>query len=279
MNIFGVGVVQNEADILGESLDWALRFCRRIWLWDLGSTDGTVDVAQRFPSDRVALSVRAGLRFSSSLKGRVFLENRESIPAGSWIYIFDADEFLEGPLEHALREADAQNADRIGVWQANFYPAAAELAALRDQGESAWTQQPVTARLRHYRVEWFEWRLIRCAPDLEWDTSGPHSIWQRAGQALRPLRCGDLSVRHYRYRSPAQVAERYRVRSSSPVPGYGQFRYDTSARFEDFLRPDHELLYWAPGEPWRIPAAELWRARMRMLILRLRRKLARARRD
>lgn len=273
MNIYGVGVVQNEADILVESLEWALRFCKRIWLWDLGSTDDTATIVSRFPPDRVALSPHPGLRFSSSLKGRVFAEARDQIPVGSWIYIFDADEFLEGPVEDALQQAEKQEADKIGVWQANFYPTAADLRRINELGETRWAQQRVADRLRHYRVEWFEWRLIRNASDFEWDTTGPHSAWRRAGSPLKSCRCDTLSVRHYRYRSPQQVQMRHRIRTSSPVTGYGQFRYDISSRFEDFVWPEERLVSWLPGEPWQIPTAELARARLRMLALRARKKL------
>ena len=272
-NVYGVGVVQNEADILGESLEWALHFCARIWLWDIGSTDDTPRVAEGFPANRVTLSRRTGLRFSSSLKGRVFAEARDQIPVGSWIYIFDADEFLEGPLEEAFRRADEQKADKIGVWQANFYPTAADLRRITELGEAQWTQRPVATRLRHYRVEWFEWRLIRTAADFEWDTIGPHSIWRRGGSPLKPCHGEALSVRHYRYRSPQQVEIRHRIRTSSPITGYGQFRYDVSSRFEDFVWPEKRLVVWPPGEPWQIPAAELARARLRVLMLRARKKI------
>jgi hypothetical protein len=280
MNIYGVGVVQNEADVLGESLEWALRFCRHIWLWDLGSTDETLAVAAKFPRDRVTATAHEGLRFSSSLKGRVFAEARPLIPREAWVYIFDADEFLEGPLAEALALADRQRAQKVGVWQASFYPTPADLAALREQGESNWAAQPVAARITHYRIEWFEWRLIRNAPDLVWDTSGPHSQWHISGRPLEPLRgAPPLFVRHYRYRSPQQVALRHRTRRAAPIPGYGQFRYDASDRFEDFARPERGLRRWTPDAPWVVPAAEIWRARFRIWRLRLQRKWQRRRVD
>lgn len=273
MNIYGVGVVQNEADILAESLEWALRFCRHIWLWDLGSEDATAHVASHFNTDRLTFSVREGLRFSSSIKGRVFAEARPHIPPDAWIYIFDADEFLEGALPEVLAQAEQQKAEKIGVWQASFYPTPADLAKLREIGERIWAQCPVASRITHFRVEWFEWRFIRNAPDLVWDTSGPHSVWRIGARSLVPLRgAPPLFVRHYRYRSPQQVARRHQTRRTAPIPGYGQFRYDASDRFEDFVRPERGLLRWEPGTPWSVPVRELWRARFRIWMLRWQRK-------
>lgn len=272
MEIYGVSVVQNEADVIGESLKWALRFCRRIWVWDLGSEDETWSILSSFSPDRVIASQRGGIPFTSSLKGRVCAEARSEIPADSWIYILDADEFLEGDLEHVLALADRHNQDRVGVWQANFYPTRTDIQSLNACGEAAWAAQPLCERLRHFRLEWYEWRFVRARPELEWDTRGPHSVWRGLRSQTSPFRGPHLFVRHYRYRSPQQVAHRHHTRRISPPPSYGQFRYEISAQFEDFVRAERHLVHWPPGTTWHVPLLELLRARWFLCLWKLRRK-------
>ena len=278
MKIYGVSVVQNEADVIGDSLARALEFCDRIWVWDLGSTDGTWDVLERMRSERIIPLRKPGLRFTSSLKGRVFAEARNQIEDGAWIYILDADEFLLGDPRPALAAAEREDAARVGVWQVNFFPVPDDLARLRRLGEKEWTALPLTDRFRHYRVEWFEWRFIRNIPGLQWDTSGHHSRF--ADATGRPLKNSErrLFVRHYRYRTPGQVAARAVTRRESPPADYGQFRYESTAAFEECLRPAWQCRTWPAGDAeLTVPRWELLRAQLVMYGFRLRRKLTRRR--
>lgn len=262
MKIYGVCVVQNEADVIRDSVQWATRFCDRIWVWDLGSADGTWDVLDSLRSPKIEPSLRE-IPYSSSLRGRIFNEVRDQIEDGSWLYILDADEFLVGDPRPVLARAEESGAEVVGVWQANFFPVAPDLERLREIGEEAWSAIPLEQRLSHYRVEWFEWRFVRISKDLVWDTSKAYNVTRHAdGRELR--RFGpSMCVRHYRYRSPAQVALRFRTRRAEG--GVRRFGYDRSAEFAGYVRPAAACVLWDGLSDLQVPQAELRRARLRRL--------------
>ncbi|MBU1695365.1 MAG: glycosyltransferase family 2 protein, partial [Verrucomicrobia bacterium] len=161
MNIYGVCVVQDEADVIRESLSRAARFCKRIRVWDLGSTDGTWEILQSLASDQIEVVRKEGLPYTSSLRGNIAAEIRGQVEAGAWIYILDADEFLVGDPGPILAAAEQEGASLVGVWQANFFPTPQTLDEIQRLGEESWARQPLPDRFRHYRVEWFEWRFVR----------------------------------------------------------------------------------------------------------------------
>lgn len=274
--IYAVSVVQNEADVIAESVAWAGRFCEHIWVRDLGSTDGTSDVLGPLISKRVTVETTPDTRFMSSLKGQVYNAHAGEIPDNSWIYILDADEFISGDPSDVLAKAENEGAAVVRAWQVNFYPSPADVDSLARLGEDRWVTIPLAERLRHYRVEWLEHRFIRKVPGLQWDTTGMHSRFATAhGGPLRISRhC--TYVRHYRYRSPSQVARRYNTRTTSPVEGYGQFRYDNLTSFESIARYPRKCRRWPDGdETCRINPLDVFRARTTMLFHRLARRLSR----
>lgn len=271
--IYGVSVVQNEADIVGESLERAARFCEQIWVWDLGSADGTWDVLTSLKLPNVSACQRRE-EYRSSLRGRVFEENRSSVAPDSWIYILDADEFLVGDPRPVLETAEEEGTSLVGAWQANFFPTEADLKRLQAVGEEQWARTPIANRLRHYRVEWFEWRFVRALPDLAWDTSGIYSRIRHAdGRPLRAAKQG-MIVRHYRYRTPNQVSLRVSTRARGTLDR--RFRYDRTGVFERQVRPADECLLW-PEEQAElvVPRSEILRGRFRRLAGLLLRRIQR----
>ncbi len=275
-SIYGVCVVQDEADVIRECLSWAARFCKRIRVWDLGSTDGTWEILQEMAGDQIQVFRKEGTPYSSSLRGRIAAEWRPELEKGAWIYILDADEFLVGDPGPILAAAEHEGASLVGVWQANFFPTRQTLADIHRFGESEWARQPLADRFRHYRVEWFEWRFVHMTPDLTWDTSGQYSSF-RTSSGQPPARSHTaMVVRHYRYRSPQQVAKRFSTRTSAKKEGVKRFRYDLSGNFTEQVRPRLICRAWAdPSRELVVPDCEIWRARFRMLFTRIARKLAR----
>lgn len=280
MNIYGVCIVRNESDVIADSLRWAARFCRKIWVWDLGSTDGTWEVLQRLDLPQVVGIRKNAMPFINALRGRVYADAKAEIEAGSWICIVDADEFFVGDPGPLLAAAEREGAGIVGTWQINFLPTEQDAAALRDAGESTWTSIPLRERIRHYRVEWFEHRFIRVVPGFTWDASRLYSVLR--GEDGKPLRLSRHFgfVRHYRYRSPAQVARRHLTRQGRGDIDDGMFRWTDSDAFEAYVHPSRRLRCWDPaaGE-LRVPWPELQRARLVWIAARIahhvRRKLCR----
>ncbi|MBN1268937.1 MAG: glycosyltransferase family 2 protein [Kiritimatiellae bacterium] len=276
MKIYGVSVVQDEADVIRDSVAWAARFCDRIWIWDLGSRDGTWEILQELQSRQVGVARREDLPYSSSLRGEVFKAYREHIEDGSWVYILDADEFLVGDPRPVLAAAEREGTGMVGVWQANFFPTERDLEKMDRMGEEVWSGLPLADRLRHYRVEWFEWRFTRVVPEMVWDTSGPYNaIRLPDGETMTRSR-HKMVVRHYRYRSPQQVATRYALRGRDAEGVPRRFRYDITGDFREVVRPSRRCRLWRPGDAeLRVPVWELWRARVAMTATRVRRRAGR----
>ena len=274
--IYGVCVVQNEADVIRDCLLWAARFCRFIRVWDLGSTDGTWEILHSMSGEKIQPIQKQGLPYASSLRGAIAAELRGSIEEGSWIYILDADEFLVGDPAPVLAAAEQEGSSLVGVWQANFFPTLRTMADIQRLGEAAWTAQPLEARFRHYRVEWFEWRFVRMMPDLVWDTQGAYSNFRLAsGEPVRKSRHA-LTVRHYRYRSPVQVSQRFALRQSAQEGPVRRFRYETSGSFKQQQRPRIFCREWPdPSRDLIVSPWEIRRALFRLMLTRCLRKLAR----
>jgi hypothetical protein len=262
LNVYGICAVQNEGDVIADSVRWASRFCQHIWVWDLGSTDETWERLQSLNLPNVTAERREWVTFVNSIRGKLYAEVKQHVEEDSWVYILDPDEFHVGDPRPVLVSAANEGAGVVGVWQVNFLPTQEDAAALKSLGEEKWAAIPLAERLRHYRVEWFEHRFGRVVPGFQWDASGLFSRWlDRDGRPL-PVSRRFGFVRHYRYRSPSQVARRRTTRKSREGVGDGLFRWTPSADFLDYARPSRGLCVWPPADPEvRVPWLEMQRAR------------------
>ena len=260
--IHGICAVQNEGDVIAESVAWAARLCEHVWVWNLGSTDETGERLGALSLPNVTVEHRPPMRFVNSIRGKLFAEVRHHIPEGSWLYILDPDEFLVGDPSPMLSAAEEEGAGIVGVWQVNFLPTAGEAAELAALGEARWSAIPLAERLRHYRAGWFEHRFVHASPGFAWDSSGLFSRWRDgAGQPLRVSRHFGF-VRHYRCRSPAQVLKRHATRHAREGVGDGLFRWTPSADFLSYVQPRRRMCHWPPGGgELCVPWIELQRAR------------------
>ncbi len=279
--IYALCVAQNESDVIGESVRWASRFCEHVWAWDLGSKDDTWTQLQAIALPNVTVQHREFEPFVNSIRGRFFQEIKGRVEEGSWMYILDPDEFFVGDPRRILGAAEREGKGMVGAWQVNFLPTELDAEALRAAGETEWTKIPLGERLRHYRVEWFEHRFVRVVPGFTWDFSGLFSVWRDgAGQRLELSRHVGF-VRHYRYRSPAQVVKRYGTRYARRNMGDTMFTWTNSDDFLSYVRPSSRLCHWtgAPDDLV-VPQLELQRARLvwtwQRAIHSLRRRLRKA---
>lgn len=276
MKIWGVGVVQDEADVVAESIRWARRFCQRLVIWDLGSSDETWQVLLSVAAEdeKVQVEQKKQLRYRSALRGVIANTLRAEMSGEDWVYIFDADEFLVGNPFPVLQRAQAEGAHLVGAWQANFFPTDQTLEDIEREGERAWCSQPLERRLRHYRLEWFEWRFVRMAPELLWLTDGQYSEFRlQSGDPPRRSRYYTV-VRHYRYRSPAQVRKRFERRQA--CRNSGAFRYETEGDFASLVKPASRLREWPPDQAELVvPGREIVIAQLRLLCWKARRRFER----
>ena len=105
MNIFGLYLVKNEADIIRLSLEESLRWCDRIFVFDNGSTDATWDIARNFATrdPRVVPFKQDAKPFDDALRAEIFNQYRSEASFGDWWCRLDADEFYVKSGEEMAR--------------------------------------------------------------------------------------------------------------------------------------------------------------------------------
>jgi hypothetical protein len=264
LEVYAIGVVQNEEDVVRESVAWASRFCRRIWVWDLGSTDRTSQILSQLASEHACVARTSDLPYSKTVRGALLGEIRAQMPEGAWLYKLDADEFVVGDPRPILEAAEREGAESVHGWHLDFYPTLDDIAELRATGEADWERLPLFERIRHYRVGWAEWRFAKLAPGFVWDVSSGRNKLRKAGGAKLERSRHHVLIRHYRYRSPSQVARRYTTRSASRAGGHGGFHYDHTADFARYALPAKQLRRWSDDDaPPRIPRRLLLRRHLK----------------
>ncbi|MGI9592816.1 MAG: glycosyltransferase family 2 protein [Myxococcota bacterium] len=276
--LHAICVVQNEFDVIGESVRWAARFCDQVTVWDLGSYDGTTELLKGFDLPNVQVSLCPDVPYSKGIRGQMLEDLRPSLPEGSWLYVLDADEFVVGDPKPLLRRAAAAGAHIVRAWHMNFYPTPSDLARIDEMGDEAWAAIPLFDRLRWYQAEWKERRFLRITDDFSWtERDGRSKMELRDGRKPHVYRRSAM-IRHYRYRGPRQVAHRYGTRQTIRTEGYNGFRYDETASLADYARPERACRRWPDGDAVpRISAAEIWKFESFRLRVKLRKLLDRPR--
>jgi glycosyltransferase involved in cell wall biosynthesis len=93
---FALLPVRDEADIIGQCLDHALRWAGEVYVFDTGSVDNAWEIVQEFASrDKRVVPMRKEPVFFSEarLRGYMFHVARQKMREGDWFLRIDADEF------------------------------------------------------------------------------------------------------------------------------------------------------------------------------------------
>src|ERR1035438_7665333 len=95
MRFHGLLVVRDEADIILESVRYALTWADAIYAYDTGSTDGTWELLQQMAREdsRLILYRHESVYFRNELRAVLFNEYRKNAEVGDWFATVDADEF------------------------------------------------------------------------------------------------------------------------------------------------------------------------------------------
>ncbi|MEZ0447896.1 glycosyltransferase family 2 protein [Cellulomonas sp. ICMP 17802] len=205
-------VVRDEVDVIAQSLTAALAWADRIGVLDNGSVDGTAEVVRDLAErdDRILYLGSDARPFGDDIRIGIFEALRREARDGDWWCRLDADEFYVGdPRVQLARVAQ----DEHSVWTAslNYYFTDRDLARhLAEPGFYDSPDVPITDKLRHYMNYWSEPRFFRHTSGLTWrpgDGGFPRAIWSRPASTERVL------VRHFPYRSPAQIDKRLATRA------------------------------------------------------------------
>ena len=237
--LYAICLVKNEDDIIVQTLNYARRYCDRIFVIDNGSYDRTWEYVQEQAKTDSGI-VPFGQTFepyARNLRARVYHELGPQQSEDDWWLILDADEFLAEDLCPIIRQAVGERADVIRSWQINFYYTDVDLRAWEEGKDSR--DRPIMERRHFYRIRWQERRLFRNRRELLWPSG---NVPKGLGKACRRR----IMNRHYRFRGPPQIQKRLQQRYL-PSDYAGGSTPDWRTRVRDARKLD----FHREGEPWR----------------------------
>jgi glycosyltransferase involved in cell wall biosynthesis len=218
MKIHAVCVVRDEADILGFTLDAAVRWADAIYVLDNGSMDGTWELLQDYARRYLKITIvgRTNATFRNSLRSDVanmFLDNARK---GDWWCRLDADEiYVEDPRKFLSRISSRYQV--VYAIYLNYFFTEIDLAEYERDPDlylETWTPD----RLRFYTTNYSDPRFVRHIPGVTWTDSWPEGIWDMRPATERIL------MRNYDYRSPPQIDRRIHIRTTCTE--HASFRHE-----------------------------------------------------
>ncbi len=215
VNVFGLTLVKNEADIIGQMLDSASRFCSRIYVYDLGSTDNTWEIVEKCSGNGVVVPWRKeDIVYHNGRRARMFHAFYDDVRPGDWWLRLDADEFYDEDPRTVLAEAEHDGCHVVCSKHIQFYYTDKDYQAWRAGEETIDDRaKPIRLRRRYYLVNSSEPRFFRHRRGMQWDERYPSPF--RMGVYARPR----VFVRHYQFRDPVQMKQRIRDRLEAKAKG------------------------------------------------------------
>jgi glycosyltransferase involved in cell wall biosynthesis len=255
--------VRDEADIIGQCLQQALRWSDAVYIFDTGSVDNTWEIVQQFAArDKRVMPIRKEpVYFSETrLRGYMFHVARQKMREGDWFLRMDSDEF------HHIAPPDfVKNCMR--KYETCAYHQYYDFRLLQSEVD-AWNrgeetlqdrQRPIEERRRHYVISSYsEPRLCRYRGTMQWPPTVSFPF--NAGFVARER----LPIRHYPHRDPVQLERRCRLRAIMMT--------DAENR-ANWTRP--ELHHWAEREwkqfimPDDLPGLKFWELGTELPLVRL----------
>lgn len=223
MRIHCVCIVRDEADVLGYTLDSALRWAHAIYVCDNNSSDGTWELLQEYASrhPQLVLVDRDTGVFREALRGETTNKVTSEARPGDWWCRLDADEiYFDDPRDFLARVAPRHAVVYCASMQ--YYFTDVDLAAY-ERDPSLYTEQWKPERMRYFLTNWSEPRFVRHVPGVEWIEAWPAG-WEKMRATPKRIR-----LRHYQYRSPPQIERRIRTRMANTE--WGAFWHEKAERW------------------------------------------------
>lgn len=207
LKIFGIMVVKNEADIVGETLMAAREWADKIFVLDNGSNDGTWEIVNRLADD-VIVPVGQDFRpFRDDMRADVFDQFRHlAKPDDWWAFSLDADEFyIENPREFLSKIPRKYQV--VAMKSLPYVITEEDVEEYKFTGNFSVDKE----HIKYLRPKcWSEYRFFRHRDSIK---------WKRGSNLHQPRPIGVVSpetilVRHYQYRSPAQMQKRIDTRKA-----------------------------------------------------------------
>jgi hypothetical protein len=241
MKIHGICLLKNEADIVRYSLLENARWCDRIYVYDNGSVDGTMDrvreLAQTCPA--IVPFGSTDQPFVDRLRADVFNRHRHDAAPGDWWCRLDADEIYVGDVRAFLAGLPPH---LQFVWSIylQFYPTEKDVPRLEEHEGKLPFEVNADNLPRHYRADYAEPKFFRHRPRLRWvDGSWPDHAGLVSPEMLRH--------KHFQYRSPAQIERRLETRRQATRHGYEGFPHSSETSWREKVKRS-ETLHFDAGD-------------------------------
>lgn len=244
--------VRDEADIIGQSLKYLLKWADAIYVFDTGSVDDTWEIVQDFAAkDRRIIPLKTdAVYFSDTLvRGWLFNQARKNMRHGDWFLRVDADEFHHIAPPEFVRTRLRKNETIVWHQYYDFRLTASEVKAW-ERGEEtlAGRQRPIEERRQWFTPsDYSEPRLCRYRESMQWPAT--HSFPVNSGYVARER----LPIRHYPHRDPAQLDRRCRLRAIMMANCHDwcqpEVHHWSEGEWKKFVTPDDlpGLRRWQPG--------------------------------
>lgn len=225
MKLRATFVCKNEDDIILDSVLHASKYCDEIYVYDLGSTDNTVDIIKDIENEKIFLFDSVNLPFHDGRSADVWKslwnsKSREEFTANDWYAIIDADEFISIDPRPILT---CSSYKRYGVnkqclSQVHFF--------LTDEClNNNYSNQEIQNRMKYTAMDLklgkIEPRFFRCEPNPVWYPE-PNRINQRGYKIPQECNVNGWKLilnKHYPFRSIDQLEKRFHVRKKSIAEG------------------------------------------------------------
>jgi hypothetical protein len=233
MNIHGICLAKNEADLMEHSLREKLTWCDFIYVYDNGSSDDTWAIAERLAFEhprRIFAFCSEDKPFHDGLRAEVFNHYRANAHPGDWWCRADVDElYVDNPRDFL---ANVPRRHHV-VWSAHIQYLFTELDLARyEQASSCIIPDDLP---RHYIANYSEPRFFRHRPRLIWNDN---ASWPLHMGVATPRR---IRLRHYQFRSPAQIEARLATRREAAARGWQHFPHSQAVDWRKKIDPSSSL--------------------------------------
>ena len=230
MKIIGFMIVKNEADILGQTLQSLLDYggFDRILVFDNGSTDDTVAVAQRFASDRLVV-FDLPTPFSDNLKFENVYKHQHLMADADWFAILDADEVYRSHLRPLVEGAEKAGANMVCTRSAQFY------FTEKDPSYGFDPQIPAEEQRPYYLVNYGEPRVYRYQAGTQLSAD-----FVKSKPSALKSHTELLDIFHFQFRSQEQTQKRLDIRLKNNQHS-GNWGHINSDKWIDYIVPAKHL--------------------------------------
>lgn len=247
--------VRDEADVIGQCLEHALKWADAIYVFDTGSVDNTWEIVQQVAArDKRVVPMRKEPVFFSEtrLRGFMFHIARQRMCHGDWFLRMDADEFHHIVPPEFVKTYMRKHETIAYHQYYDFRLLQSEVGAW-NRGEEALNDRawPIEERRRHYTVSVYsEPRLCRYRSTMQWPETVSFPF--NAGFVARER----VHIRHYPHRDPVQLERRCRLRAIMMADKENRSNWSrpelhhwAEREWRRFITPDDlpELKHWKPG--------------------------------